>query len=539
MGGLRKDSLLGSATGVYVGVWACEYAAVLRRSAAGRSVYAATASACSVVVGRLSFALGLQGPCMSYDTACSSSLAALHGGLRALQHAECTTALVAGVNMIFDPSVSLAEASAGMTSAGGRCHTFDARADGYVRGEACSAMALQLASEAAVGSVMVRGSAVRQDGRSASLTAPNGMAQRALLQAALAEAGVAAASVARLEAHGTGTALGDPIEAGSLRAAMLQARDEAQEPLAVSSVKANCGHRRAGRGDVGALGACGRALTRAGGAECAAAAAQSAGGRGSAGRGGVCAADGSGGDEAIRRGLAGGRRVVVRVQRHDCARAAAECASHCCVGRGRRRGGPLPSARVHVGHWCGGCARQLGGRSVQRGLGGAGRGRRSHGVVAWRPVARGAARGRAGRCGAVDACGRACERAAGERAAWQRVHRALVARRGAAAGRGGRRGAVRAWRAVCGAPCAAAVPHGAAAAAGAADQRCCCGAVRCGRGCSVGRGARRQLGLRARAAPRAAGGACAERRRVARRVRCGGRGFAAFGGGIVGRRRRR
>eukprot|EP00964_Phaeocystis_antarctica_P130932 scaffold94809_cov57-Phaeocystis_antarctica.AAC.1 len=86
------------------------------------------------------------------------------------------------------------------------------------------------------------GSAVRQDGRSASLTAPNGTAQRALLQAALAEAGVAAASVARLEAHGTGTALGDPIEAGSLQAALLQARGEAQAPLAVDSVKANAGH---------------------------------------------------------------------------------------------------------------------------------------------------------------------------------------------------------------------------------------------------------------------------------------------------------
>ena len=89
MGGQRKDSLMGSATGVFVGVWACEYAAVLRRSAAGRSVYAVTAASCAVVVGRLSFALGLQGPCVSYDTACSSSLAALHGGLRALQHAEC------------------------------------------------------------------------------------------------------------------------------------------------------------------------------------------------------------------------------------------------------------------------------------------------------------------------------------------------------------------------------------------------------------------------------------------------------------------
>eukprot|EP00964_Phaeocystis_antarctica_P003148 scaffold1674_cov66-Phaeocystis_antarctica.AAC.1 len=123
-----------------------------------------------------------------------------------------------------------------MTSAGGRCHTFDDRADGYVRGEACGAVVLQPAPGAAAGrTVAFCGSAVRQDGRSASLTAPNGTAQRALLQAALAEAGVAASSVARLEAHGTGTALGDPIEAGSLQAALLQARGEAQAPLAVGS----------------------------------------------------------------------------------------------------------------------------------------------------------------------------------------------------------------------------------------------------------------------------------------------------------------
>eukprot|EP00964_Phaeocystis_antarctica_P163888 scaffold140901_cov181-Phaeocystis_antarctica.AAC.1 len=123
-----------------------------------------------------------------------------------------------------------------MTSAGGRCHTFDARADGYVRGEACGAAVLQPAPGAAAGTTMVlRGSAVRQDGRSASLTAPNGTAQRALLQAALTEAGMAAAGVARLEAHGTGTALGDPIEAGSVHAALLQARGEAQAPLAVGS----------------------------------------------------------------------------------------------------------------------------------------------------------------------------------------------------------------------------------------------------------------------------------------------------------------
>merc|ERR1712185_467623 len=95
-----KPLLMGACVGVYIGVWACEYQSVLNTIPTGQSVYAATAATCSVVVGRVSFVLGMQGPCVSVDTACSSSLAALHGGARALQHAECTTALVAGVNML-------------------------------------------------------------------------------------------------------------------------------------------------------------------------------------------------------------------------------------------------------------------------------------------------------------------------------------------------------------------------------------------------------------------------------------------------------
>ena len=529
--GARRSTLLGGEGGVFVGIERPDWA--LLASSRPSSVYAVTGDTTSVASGRLSFALGLQGPCVSVDTACSSALVALHGAWRAVLSGECPEGAASAVSLKLTPHPTLGAAAAGMLSADGRCKTWDARANGYVRSEGvgCTVVA------PGVDGVVLLGLAVRQDGRSASLTAPNGSAQRTLLGAALAFAGVAAAGVARLEAHGTGTALGDPTEAGSLAATLCGRASGRASPLAVAAAKASIGHSEPVSGQAG-LQRLATALGRL-----------AAGGNAQLRqlnplvnerwKDAAAALSTQQVQAAVWRRWSCWRRVVVRVQRHDCARAAAVRASRCCVGRGRRRGGPLPSARVHVGHWCGGCARQLGGRSVQRGLGGAGRGRRSHGVVAWRPVARGAARGRAGRCGAVDACGRACERAAGERAAWQRVHRALVARRGAAAGRGGRRGAVRAWRAVCGAPCAAAVPHGAAAAAGAADQRCCCGAVRCGRGCSVGRGARRQLGLRARAAPRAAGGACAERRRVARRVRCGGRGLAAFGGGIVGRRRRR
>ena len=226
---------------------------MLRASPAGRSVYAATGSSHSVAVGRLSYVLGLHGPCVSFDTACSSALAAGHAAWRAVQLRECERALLASVNLMLTPGVSLSFAVAGMTSAAGRCHTFDARADGYVRGEACGAAVLQPAAgataEAAV--LLLCGSAVRQDGRSASLTAPNGSAQRALLHAALAEAGVAAAGVARLEAHGTGTALGDPTEAGSLAATLCGPGSGRASPLAVGAAKASIGHGEAASGQSG------------------------------------------------------------------------------------------------------------------------------------------------------------------------------------------------------------------------------------------------------------------------------------------------
>ena len=149
-----------------------------------------------------------------------------------------------------------------MTSARGRSHTFDSRADGYARAEACVSLALAPVSEGA--SVSLLGSAVKCDGRSASLTAPNGQAQRDLLLAALADAGVDPASLSRMEAHGTGTALGDPIEAGSLAGAVLSSRGEASPALPVGSVKANSGHAEPAAGISGLLVlACGLAQAQA------------------------------------------------------------------------------------------------------------------------------------------------------------------------------------------------------------------------------------------------------------------------------------
>ena len=247
-----KDSLLGSVTGVYVGVWSSEYSDILGTSPAGSSVFAATAAHCSVFSGRISFALGLQGACVSSDTACSSSLVALHSAVRALQRAENTTGLVCGVNMLYSLMANIGSAVAGMTSRRGRSHTFDDRADGYARGEACGTTALQLASpsDGPSDAVSVHGCAVRQDGRSASLTAPNGVAQQALLRATIADAGALASEMAILEAHGTGTSLGDPIEAGSLAAVVLADRD-ANEVLAAGSGKANVGHTEPAAGMTG------------------------------------------------------------------------------------------------------------------------------------------------------------------------------------------------------------------------------------------------------------------------------------------------
>ena len=250
--GMTKGSLSGAGVGVNVGQWASEFGSVLLRTPAGRSVYASTGFSCSVTCGRVSFALGLQGPCASYDTACSASLLANHGSMRALQRRECGAALSAGVNMILSPATMRGNAIAGFTSVRGRSHTFDARADGYARGEAIDAVTVRRADGAASSSApRMVGSAIRQDGRSASLTAPNGQAQQGVLTASIADAAMQASEMASLEAHGTGTALGDPIEAGSLSAVFLSQPHRPREPLVVGSLKANAGHTEPAAGLLG------------------------------------------------------------------------------------------------------------------------------------------------------------------------------------------------------------------------------------------------------------------------------------------------
>ena len=249
--GQATGSLLGAVVGVAIGVFPrspgdVEDAGSLETF----NVYSSTGDTLSVASGRISFVLGMQGPCISFETSCCSSLVAVHSALRAVRHGECTQHLASGVNVMMSPAFSIGCAVAGMTSPNGRCYTFDRRADGYGRGEGCSAVVVERHGDSLF---TLRGSSVRADGRSASLTAPNGLAQRAVLDAALADAAESAAAVTLSEGHGTGTPLGDPIEAGSLVAAMMVDRVVKGNALAFSSVKGNCGHNEANAGVAGVL----------------------------------------------------------------------------------------------------------------------------------------------------------------------------------------------------------------------------------------------------------------------------------------------
>ncbi len=256
--GQSPDRLMGSRTGVFIGISSNDYALMQFKAMehTGISAYFGIGSAASAAAGRLSYFLGLQGPCLAVDTACSSSLVAVHLACQSLRQGECRAALVAGVNLILTPEVTVNFCRARMLAADGRCKTFDAAADGYVRSEGCGAVVLKRLSDAIADGdpvlAVIRGSAVNQDGRSGGLTVPNGPAQEALIREALAMAGVAPAEVGYVEAHGTGTSLGDPIEMKALGAVMGEGRS-AERPLVVGSVKTNMGHLEAAAGVAGLI----------------------------------------------------------------------------------------------------------------------------------------------------------------------------------------------------------------------------------------------------------------------------------------------
>ncbi|HEX8825342.1 MAG TPA: SDR family NAD(P)-dependent oxidoreductase, partial [Archangium sp.] len=255
--GQDASGLRNSRTGVFVGITTSDYGRViLQGPPEDIDAYFASGTSLNVVAGRLSYTLGLQGPSMAVDTACSSSLVALHLACQSLRAGESTMALAAGVNLMLSPESTMAGCRARMLAPDGRCKTFDASANGFARAEGCGVLVLKKLSEAqAQGDnilAVIRGSAVNQDGPSSGLTVPNGLAQQEVIRQALRSAGVAPAEVSYLEAHGTGTSLGDPIEAEAMWSVLKEGR-KGGESLWMGSVKTNVGHLESAAGVTGVM----------------------------------------------------------------------------------------------------------------------------------------------------------------------------------------------------------------------------------------------------------------------------------------------
>ncbi|MGV0790798.1 SDR family NAD(P)-dependent oxidoreductase [Mycolicibacterium sp. XJ1819] len=255
--GLSAAELRGSRTGIFTGVAANEYAHLLSAESIDKiEPHFITGNALNAISGRVAFALGLEGPAVAVDTACSSALVAVHQACQALHSGDCDLALAGGVNVLLSPVTTVAASRARMLSPAGRCKTFDASADGYVRGEGCGILVLKRLGDALRDgdrvAAVIPASSVNQDGASSGLTVPNGGAQQRLIEETLTRAGLTGGDVDYLEAHGTGTPLGDPIEVQAAAAAYGGSR-EADRPLLMGSVKTNIGHLESASGAAGLI----------------------------------------------------------------------------------------------------------------------------------------------------------------------------------------------------------------------------------------------------------------------------------------------
>ena len=248
--GLAPDQLRGSATGVFVGLTTTDYAHLLLQAGPGAlDAHFFTGNPANAAAGRIAYTYGFRGPAVAIDTACSSSLVALHQACASLRLGECRVALAGGVNLVLAPETTVAVCRTRALSPDGRCRTFGADANGFVRSEGCGILVLKRLSTALEDGdrirAVIRGSAVNQDGASSGFTVPSGTAQQDVIRLALGA--LSPASVDYLEAHGTGTPLGDPVEVAAAAAVLGEGR-QADRPLYIGSAKANIGHAEAAAG---------------------------------------------------------------------------------------------------------------------------------------------------------------------------------------------------------------------------------------------------------------------------------------------------
>lgn len=250
------ERLSESSTGVYLAINNSDYFRHILSEPDRVDAYATVGNASSIAASRLSYLLNLKGPAIAVDTACSSSLVAIHLAIQSLRSGECDMAMAGGVNLMLLPEFTINFCKSRMLSPEGRCKSFDTSADGYVRGEGCAMIVLKRLSDAKrdgnpILSVIL-GSAVNQDGRSGGITAPNGPSQEAVILRAMADAGVKPNQLGYVEAHGTATPLGDPIEAHALGAVFGRHKNN-EHRLVVGSVKTNIGHLEAVAGLAGLI----------------------------------------------------------------------------------------------------------------------------------------------------------------------------------------------------------------------------------------------------------------------------------------------
>ncbi len=255
--GLPKAAIAGTDAGIFVGVHghSADYQAMQFEDPATLDAYAGPGTAHDMIGARLAYWLDLHGPAVTVNTACSSSLTAVHLACRSLRAGDCSIAFAGGVNLLLGSAFTVAAAQLELLSPDGRCKTFDARADGMGRGEGCGIVLLKMLDAALRDGdrvlAVIRGSAVNQDGKTNGLTAPNGLAQQRVLRRALQDAGVQPWEIGYVEVHGTGTALGDPIEVEAL--AEVLGGGQRTTPLTLGAVKANVGHLEGAAGVAGLI----------------------------------------------------------------------------------------------------------------------------------------------------------------------------------------------------------------------------------------------------------------------------------------------